>query len=205
MENEFDFRVAFGSLLAVTLLIRGYYHHKSGAPTEPLIGEREPHEEGVRRIIWGWILMASFLLYIFIPQWMRWSALSLPDWVRWSGLGIGSLGLLVLCWVQHTLGVNFSATLRLRRGHTLVTNGPYRMVRHPMYTALILLWTGLALLSANWFIGLEVLAGVSGIIRNRAPLEEAMMLESFGDTYREYMGRTGRFLPRLWHRRVAVS
>jgi protein-S-isoprenylcysteine O-methyltransferase Ste14 len=197
MENELDYRIAFGSLLLASLVVRRYYHTKAGNPHEPLIGEREPYDEGVRRLIWGTMHMATFLLFIFLPEWLRWSAVPLPGWVRWGGLGIGTLGLALLTWVQASLGKNFSATLRMRSDHVLVERGPYRTVRHPMYTALILLWGGLALLSANWFIALQVLGGTFGIIRVRVPLEEAMMLEVFDDTYREYMGRTGRFFPRL--------
>lgn len=205
MENEFTFRVAFASLLLATGVVRCFYHVKAGTPREPLIGEREPYEEGVRRIIWGWILMASFLAFIFSPNWLHWSSLPLPDGARWFGLGLGTLGLLLLAWVQHSLGSCFSATLRIRRDQDLVITGPYRSVRHPMYSALFLLWGGLAILSANWFILLQVLVGIGGVIRVRAPLEEAMMLEVFGDAYREYMRRTGRFLPRWRPHRVFTS
>jgi protein-S-isoprenylcysteine O-methyltransferase Ste14 len=74
-----------------------------------------------------------------------------------------------------------------------------------MYTALLLLWSGLALLSANWFVMLQVLMGAGAIIWSRTPLEEAMMLEVFGDRYRAYMARTGRFLPRLRHQQTIVE
>src|SRR5262249_7358056 len=111
---------------------------------------------------------------------------------------------LLLVWVQHSLGRRFSPTLQVRREQNLVVAGPYRRIRHPMYTALILLWVGLAMISANWLIILWVLVGVSGVIRDRAPLAEAMMLEAFGVSYRESMRRRGRFLPRWRHRRVAA-
>ena len=196
METEFTFRIAFACLLSVMGVVRCWYHLKAGTPGEPLIGEREPHDNGVRRLLWGWVLMASFLVFIFFPGWLNWSRVPLPDGLRWVGLGLGVLGLLLLVWVQHSLGRQFSATLQVRRHHNLVVTGPYRRMRHPMYSALILLWVGLAILSASCLIMLWVLAGVRGIVRDRAPLEEAMMLEAFGDTYRDYMRRTSRFLPR---------
>lgn len=204
MDNEFTFRIAFASLLFTSWLVRGYYHLKSGTPKEPIIGAREPFGEGVRRIFWGWILTACFLMFVFFPHWLNWSRLPLTGGVRWAGLGVGAMGLLLLVWVQHTLGSYFSATLRIRRDQHMVVTGPYQKVRHPMYTALFLLWGGLAVVSANWFIVLLVLSGISGIARIRAALEEAMMLEVFGDSYRAYMKRTGRFLPPLRPRRVAV-
>lgn len=204
METELTFRIVFACLLFAMGVIRCYYHLKAGTPREPLIGEREPYDNGVRRLLWGWLLMASFFVYIFVPGWLSWSWMSLPDVVRWVGLGLGVFSLLLLVWVQHSLGKRFSATLQVRREQNLVVTGPYRRIRHPMYTALILLWVGLAMISANWLLMLWVLVGVSGIIRDRAPLEEAMMLEAFGDSYREYMRRTGRFLPRWRHHRVVA-
>jgi len=200
MDTEFTFRIAFACVLFAMAAVRCYYHLKAGTPQESLIGEREPYDNGARRLLWGWLLNAMFLIFIFFPNWLSWSWMPLPDVVRWISLGLGILGLLLLIWVQHSLGKQFSATLQVRHNHNLVITGPYRRVRHPMYTALILLWFGLSVVSANWFIILWMLVGAMGIIRDRAPLEEAMMLETFGDTYREYMRRTGRFLPR-WRQR----
>jgi protein-S-isoprenylcysteine O-methyltransferase Ste14 len=91
---------------------------------------------------------------------------------------------------------DWSTNLQLREEHTLVTTGPYRWARHPMYTALFSFFVGLALVSATWLIVLLVVAATFVLVV-RIDKEEVMMIEQFGDEYRAYMQQTGRFLPRL--------
>ena len=87
-------------------------------------------------------------------------------------------------------------TLELNADHRLVTNGLYRAVRHPMYSSFLVLGVGQALLVPNWIAGLSGLASVLLLIAVRLPREEAMMIEEFGDQYRDYRKRTGAVLPR---------
>jgi protein-S-isoprenylcysteine O-methyltransferase Ste14 len=104
--------------------------------------------------------------------------------------------ILLFFWVLRSLGRNFSTSLTIKKDQTLVTDGPYRWVRHPMYTTFVLLWVAFMLLSANWFIGLTGLLAYALTMTVRTPKEERMMIEAFGDDYRAYMKRTGRYLPR---------
>jgi protein-S-isoprenylcysteine O-methyltransferase Ste14 len=110
-------------------------------------------------------------------------------------LGLASLPL--IWWVQWALDINFSTTLHVRDKHTLVRHGPYRWVRHPMYTALYIHLLAILLLTANWFVGGMFLLMQTIIIALRLRNEEAAMVEKFGNEYREYMKHTGRFLPKL--------
>lgn len=107
------------------------------------------------------------------------------------------VGMPLIWWVQWALGANFSTVLYVRDEHTLVTYGPYRWVRHPMYTVLYVWAVSLFLLSQNWFIGADFLVPLTLIVVTRLKHEEAAMVEKFGDDYRHYMRRTGRFLPRF--------
>jgi acetamidase/formamidase len=98
-------------------------------------------------------------------------------------------------WTFSNLGPNLTDTVVTRRVHTLVTLGPYRWVRHPFYGSVTLLIVALALLAANWFFLLMGSAAVALlVIRTRR--EEELLVARFGDSYRGYMARTGRFLPR---------
>ena len=108
------------------------------------------------RAVLGLGYIGALIVYAFFPSFLAWAAFSLPAWVRWIGAGITGAALLLLAWVQWSLGKNFSTTLHLRQRHSLVTTGPYRWVRHPMYTALFLLGVGFLLLTANWAVGLAV-------------------------------------------------
>lgn len=102
-----------------------------------------------------------------------------------------------LFWRSHAdLGDSWSVTLELNAQHRLVTEGLYRFVRHPMYASFLVLGLGQALLVANWIAGLSGLAATALLMAVRLPREEAMMIERFGDQYREYRRRVGAVLPR---------
>ena len=105
-----------------------------------------------------------------------------------------------LWWTFHSLGKNLTDTVVTRRAHTLVTHGPYRWVRHPFYVLGFVWLFALTLLSANWLLGvLGLLVMTMLVIRTR--IEEAKLAERFGDEYREYVRRTGRFFPLFGQRR----
>ena len=88
-------------------------------------------------------------------------------------------------------------TVVTRRAHTLIISGPYRWVRHPFYDAVALSILANAITAANWFLLLTgSLVVVLLILRTRT--EEEKLLLRFGDSYRTYMERTGRFLPKMW-------
>lgn len=148
----------------------------------------------------GLLLGASVIgmvVYSVDPHLMAWAALPLPPVVRWLGLFPGIFALLLFRWVLQWLGHNFSTSLTIGKDQTLVVDGPYRRVRHPMYTSFVLLWIGYSLVSANWFIGSTGISGFLLAILVRTPREEKMMIGRFGDEYIAYMSRTGRYLPRL--------
>jgi protein-S-isoprenylcysteine O-methyltransferase Ste14 len=134
--------------------------------------------------------------YMLWPGVLAWAAFSLPAWARGLGLALGLLSVALMVWVQRALGANFDVTLHLRAEHTLVMDGPYRWVRHPMYSVLFLFELAVLLLSANWFVGGVPLVALALIVATRVRREEQVMLTTFGETYRRYMQRTGRFLPR---------
>ena len=125
----------------------------------------------------------------------RFAAYSFHPLLAWLGLffAIASLGMFHL--THRALGRNWSISLDVRENHELVTNGIYRRVRHPMYSAFWLWALAQALLLPNWIAGFAGLAGFGTLFFGRVAREERMMLEAFGETYRAYMARTGRVLP----------
>ncbi len=95
-----------------------------------------------------------------------------------------------------SLGKNLTDTVVTRTHHTLVTTGPYAWVRHPFYAAFALATVANALVAANWFLFVTgALAFTLLVIRCRT--EERNLIARFGDEYRAYAKRTGRFLPRI--------
>jgi protein-S-isoprenylcysteine O-methyltransferase Ste14 len=199
LNNEGTFRIAFWGLFGAMVLMRCTFAFRVRRAGERLL----PDRAAIRRE--GWVLFAmqllallffiSLVVYAFSPLRLRALALPLPGWLRWAGVVLGLASLGFWTWTHVALGPLWSAQLQLREGHRLVTSGPYARIRHPMYTAIFGWMAGLALVSANWALVVGV-AGTIAFWAARVPREEQMMLEQFGDEYREYMKRTGRYFPR---------
>jgi protein-S-isoprenylcysteine O-methyltransferase Ste14 len=200
MTTESTFRAIAVASLALFLPIGLYFRIKSQASGERLDRTQEgiPIMVGLRLCgVLAWLLFAAYLIN---PAWVSWSSLTLPLSLRWAG---AALGLLVvppfLFWTFHSLGKNLTDTVVTRREHTLVTHGPYRWVRHPFYDVGFLWLTSLSLLSANWLLALSG-AAVMTMLVIRSRVEEAKLTERFGDEYRAYALRTGKFFPRFGSR-----
>jgi protein-S-isoprenylcysteine O-methyltransferase Ste14 len=196
MNIETIFRIIIPLLLVAFVAHRGYYVHKHGKEQNTL---KKRDEGTVTKLagILGLIGFLSVLAYVIIPGLISWACLSLPLWLRWAGLGLAALGFALLQWAQNTLGKNWSDTPRMMKEQTLITSGPYQFIRHPIYTAFLLIMGSTLLISANWLVGLSWIGMTILEIASRIGFEESLMLEYFGDQYRTYMKKTGRLLPLL--------
>ena len=141
--------------------------------------------------LWG-----GAIAFMISPASMAWSAMPLPAWARWAGVGLGAITVPLLIWTLRSLGPNLTDTVVTRQAHTLVTRGPYAWVRHPFYDCMALFTLSIALAASNWFL---IAAGVVAfaLLATRSRTEEDKLLARFGEPYRAYQQRTGRFLPRL--------
>lgn len=143
----------------------------------------------------GLALWFSAFAFMISPARMAWASIPLPEWIRWFGVALGVVTPVLLAWTLSTLGPNLTDTVVTRQAHTLVTRGPYRWVRHPFYVCMALFVLSLGLVAANWFmLGAGVMVFTMLVVRTR--IEEEKLLARFGDPYRDYLKRTGRFLPR---------
>ena len=87
----------------------------------------------------GLLLWFSPLVYLINPAWMAWSSVRVPLWSGWTGVPILLAGAGLLVWTFRSLGKNLTDTVVTRKQHTLVSHGPYRWVRHPLYSSAALL------------------------------------------------------------------
>ena len=121
---------------------------------------------------------------------------------RWSVFVLGIVvivaGSLFRLWAIRTLGRFFTADVRVVSGQHVVTSGPYRLVRHPSYTGLMLAFAGMGLALGNWLSLLVLVALPSIGLIFRIHVEEAALLARLGDPYRQYMSYTKRLLPGIW-------
>jgi len=186
-------------LIVVMLLLFpfGLYHRIKSQST----GERlDRRQEGLFILATlrplGLVFWLSLWAWMINPAWMAWSSVSLPNWSRWIGVGVLLTGVALLVWTFRSLGSNLTDTVVTRKQHTLVVHGPYRWIRHPLYSAAGLVIPAVSLIAANWFffvLGITLL----GILIVRTRTEEANLVVRFGDRYQNYMDRTGRFVPRI--------
>jgi protein-S-isoprenylcysteine O-methyltransferase Ste14 len=196
MNTENMYRIAALILLLSAVSISITYRHRANKSGEAIKSEAEGRMILTLRSVFGLLGWLSAFLYLINPGWMAWAQLPLPSWMRWSGAAIIVICIPLIYWVFSSLGKNVTPTVVTRQEHTLVMQGPYHWIRHPLYTVGFLLFTGYSLLAANWFI-FTMLAFAFIILVMRTPIEEQHLIDRFGDDYRQYMRRTGRYLPRL--------
>ena len=155
--------------------------------------------DGMEKVLLAIVLPAALILpplYCFTPL-LSFADYELAPGIRWTGalMMVASLWLFLRSHLD--LGQNWSVSLELRKGHELVSQGVYRRVRHPMYASIWLWGLAQGMMFANWFAGWAVIPAFAVMYFVRMPREEQLMIEEFGDEYREYADRTGRLFPRI--------
>jgi len=180
------------------LRIRGVYAHRT--KHEP---KTHRQIDGLEKVLLIAVIASSLLLpllYLFTPL-LSFADYELPAAFRWLGAAV-MISALWLFWRSHAdLGQNWSVSLEIRKQHTLVKHGVYRLIRHPMYAAIWLFSIAQALLLANWLAGWSAVVPFAVMYFLRTPREERMMCQFFGQEYEDYMRQTGRLFPRIWKAR----
>jgi protein-S-isoprenylcysteine O-methyltransferase Ste14 len=196
MKNETIFRLIFTAIFFLSFSISVYFRHRARKQSGKIPRQAEGKLIIALRLLLAVPLYLAMFAYMINPKLVAWSALPLPSWLRWLGAGLGLAMIPLLYWLFRSLGKNVSETVLTKERHDLVTHGPYRWVRHPLYTTASIGIFALGLVAANWFMLLMILL-IMLLLPALVAQEEAMLIEKFGNRYREYMARTGRFLPRL--------
>jgi len=212
LNGDLLFRILFLVLFVPGIGIRGYYTRRVRATRK-----RRSWKERLRDTVQaegktgallligqGIYLIIAVPLYLLLSPSPLWFDLPVADWLRWIGVALGVLSLPFLAWVHYTLDKHWDVSLSLRRDHVLVTSGPYRRIRHPMYTVHIVYFFAWVLVSANLLLLINYLLTIL-LITLRIPKEEQMLLERFGEEYRAYMKRTGRLLPRFHQEKMNAN
>lgn len=197
METENIFRGILPILIFAFVAHRGYYVKTQSKPEDATLKKREEGIVSKISSVLGLLGFISMLAYVINPTWLTWTSLSFPMWLRWAGVVIALLGFALLQWSQVTLSNSWSDTPRMMKEQILITSGPYHSIRHPIYTAFILILSSTLFISSNWLIGV-CWAGMTILeTASRIRFEESLMVEYFGDQYREYMKQTGRLFPKV--------
>lgn len=196
MNHDHIFRAVLIVVFLVILPIGIYYRFKSQATREKL----DRRQEGLFILATlrplGAVFWLGLIAWMINPGWMAWSSITLPLWLRLAGVALLAIACGLLVWTFRCLGRNLTDTVVTRQQHTLVVHGPYRWIRHPFYDSAALLTVATSLIAANWFLFVTGVV-LFGLLIMRTRTEEENLVARFGDSYRTYMERTGRFLPRI--------
>ncbi len=201
MTPETTFQLLFGVIFGIAFLIVGthrYQARQAGLQAGDTIDDRK--EEGsplfLALRIGGLLIWGSAIIYILNPAWLEWAKLPLPEILRWVGVGLGFTLMPIAYWATRAIGNNVTTTVVTRNNHELVTSGPYRYVRHPLYSIGFSLFIAFGLISSISFFLIGAVLAIL-LVTIRLPKEEAGLIERFGDEYVDYMNRTGRLFPKL--------
>ena len=204
LDTDLFFRLSFVVLWASFGVVRGYYGRKTGTHgtvagvMEKLKTAGEEAGTGFKVItaVISVVGGVGLVLYLYSPPWWTWTSIPLPEWVQWLGIFVALAPIFFLIQVHRHLDRQWSIALEIQEDHQLITTGPYRFIRHPMYLGIFIYTAGLMLISLDalvvLFLGFSIFANYM-----RIPREEQMLIEEFGDEYIEYMKRSGRLLPRF--------
>ena len=148
---------------------------------------------------------AGHLVPLGIAAWLLWAP-ALPQHflegrflpaapaTYWTGVVIVVIGLLFAIWARNVLGRNWSGVVTVKQDHELIRSGPYRHVRHPIYTGLLVAFAGSAVARGEWR-GILALAIVFVALWRKLRLEEQWMIETFGDAYVRYRAEVRALIP----------
>jgi protein-S-isoprenylcysteine O-methyltransferase Ste14 len=185
--------VVVGFLIIILIVLP--YRLRSRATGEKLDRTQEGIAMMITLRVAGIVLWLSVFMFMIDPARMAWASIALPPSLRWGGAVLGLVAAMAELWTLRSLGPNLTDTVVTRQDHTLITRGPYRWVRHPFYDCMALFTISAALMMANWFV-LAMGVVTFALLAVRSRTEEQKLLERFGEPYRAYQARTGRFLPR---------
>ena len=186
------------AVLVAAIGVSGFHRRRARLRSGTIPRSRETSILIAGRLLVALPLFGGSIAYIINPAWTEWSSFEAPAWLRWIGVALGVCVVPAVHLVLTALGSNVSETVLVKERHELVTSaGPYRWIRHPLYTTGIALFVSLGLMASNWFILVMALIALVLIRVVVVPREEKELVTRFGSAYEVYQRRTGAMSPRL--------
>ena len=188
------FEISYWSALVVEMVVRAPINKER--KKEKMTEQRVSSQEKNLLIL---LLTSMFIVPLIYSasNWLDFANYSLPTWAGWLGVVVIILALIVFWRAHADLKTNWSPSLEIREKHELITHGIYGYIRHPMYASQWLWVIAQPLLLQNWLAGwLDLFVFILFyVLRVRA--EEKLMIDTFGDQYRDYMKKVGGVFPKF--------
>jgi len=188
------FEIAYWAAIVVEMVIRAPINKER--KKEKMTEQRVSSQEKNLLIL---LLAGMFIIPLIYSasSWLDFANYTLPTWAGWAGVLLIILALIVF-WRAHVdLKTNWSPSLEIREKHELITRGIYGYIRHPMYASQWLWVIAQPLLLQNWLAGWLDLFVFILFYTLRVRAEEKLMIDTFGDQYRDYMKKVGAVFPKL--------
>ena len=192
--DEYLYKTALFILIIAFLFVRGPFVMKSRKKESKVMKSSATDRLQVGLSTLG---MMVFPVIFCLSPYFDGFMMNFVNPLRIAGIFVYAASLVLMFLVLRELGGDWSMNLELKEGHRLVVSGPYRYVRHPMYTSFCLMMAGQFRIVSNWFVGIFGIASFGLLYVLRIPKEERMMEEEFGNEYRVYSERTKRLIPFL--------
>ena len=197
MSQENWIRIAVFLAMLATFSISGYFRSKADKSDKKVSNEEEDQPLMRIRNAGALMMYGSILAFLIYPRLIAWGQIELPLGTRWGAVAVLYAMVPAFYWQLSSLNNNITRTVAIRQEHKLITSGPYRYIRHPLYTFGFIFIMTISVSAASWWIfGLGLVTWVP--LALRTPLEEQKLIDAFGDEYREYMQRTGRYIPKIF-------
>ena len=187
------FKIAYFILFLIATFVRKLFTSKNRKMN--FVVEKKSTGDIILLIFDG-IGMITPLIYVF-SSCLDFANFNLPAWVGWLGIVLFIDAIIILYLSHANLGSNWSPVLGIKEKHTLITSGIYRYIRHPMYAAHLLWAVAQIMILHNWIAGFSFIVVMIPHYLLRVEKEESMMIEQFGNEYKDYMETSGRILPKF--------
>ncbi len=197
MTEPILFRILLFALLAAFVAHRAYYTRKFPAAEKDTLNRLDQTTTSRIAALISLAALISSIVYMIFPNLISWASLPLPAILRWLGVGMVLAGFALLEWSHRALAANWSDQPRITQTQQLVQTGPYRWIRHPIYTSFLLILGATLIISANWLVGLCWIVSVSLDAAVRIRFEEQALRDKFGQEYEAYLSKTGSLLPKI--------
>jgi len=191
------YKIFYGIITAAWMLIRKIYFKRYAITHKEALKNTNPVREIQLVKLVRWSITLSSAIWLFTP-WLNFAQLNITAILRIAGIHIGAASAILFYYVHEVLSDNWSPILQIRQQHELITDGPYKLLRHPMYTAMLLWVIANFLISSNWMVGAVQLLSVIILLVVRLPEEERMMEEAFPQRYKLYKLKTYRLVPYIY-------
>ena len=192
MTGDYSVRAIYYSLVPALWVAWAIYWWIAARGVKPV----ERRESVASRLGHALPLAAAALLFMVpsMPGWLGERFIASGEATYLGGVALVVAGLLLCVWARVVLGGNWSGTVTLKRGHEIVRDGPYRRLRHPIYTGLLLMFIGSAIARGEWR-GLLAVAVVFAALWRKLKLEERWLGEHFGAAYAAYRECSWALIP----------